>query len=102
MAKGLQSVKLLVNWGPFDEKIFEKSMRKTERGTFGIFHPFCRKTPKKLIEGDNFFSKNVPQCRKEALQSRPVLYVMRKKRKNLFGSVPWANRGTFWRHIKIL
>ena len=62
---------------------------------FGIFqHPFCRKTSKKC-RGDPLrkksSEKNVSQCRKKlkggTLCSRPVWYVTRKSRKNLFGSV---------------
>ena len=46
IAKGLQSVKVLVDWGPFD--FFETlNAEKTEMGPFGIFqHPFCRKKSK--------------------------------------------------------
>ena len=40
--------------------------------------------------------KEAAQCRKSlkggTLQSRPVMYVTRKKEKNLFGLVPWDNR----------
>ena len=64
-------------------------------GGFGMFqHPFCRKTPKN--EGDplGIFPRKVSQCRKKlkegTLWSRPVLYVTRKNRKNLFGSVRYA------------
>ena len=50
IAKGLQNVKALVNWGPFYENNFEKSLtmpKKLEVGPFGIFqYPFCRKISK--------------------------------------------------------
>ena len=50
--KGLQKVKVLVNWGPFYEKKFWKKSHNAEKnwkgGPFGIFqYPFCRKISKK-------------------------------------------------------
>ena len=79
--------------------IFGKKSHSAEKnckgGPFGIFqHPFWRKTAKKLKEGpfgEKKFRKKVSQCRKTmkggTLCSRPVWYVTRKNRKNLFGSV---------------
>ena len=82
--------------------IFGKNLtmpKKTERGTFVVFqYPFGRKTSKKC-RGDPlgkilFFEKKVSQCRKKmkggSLWSRPVWYVTRKNRKNLFGSVRYT------------
>ena len=68
---------------------------KTERGgPFGIFqHPFCRKTSKKCRGdplGKNFSKKSLGVPKKfkgGTLWSRPVWYVTRQNRKNLFGSV---------------
>ena len=87
--------------GPSGEKkILEKKVsqcRETEKvAPFGIFqHPFCRKTAKKLKGGPFkekiFFPKKslaVPKkLEGETLWCRPVWYVTRKNRKNLFGSV---------------
>ena len=64
-------------------------------GPFGIFqYPFCRKTAKKIEGGpfgELFFPKKslaVPKKLKGGtLWPRPVWYVTRKKRKNLFDSV---------------
>ena len=68
------------------KKILEKKVsqyRKTERGPFGVFqHLFCRKRSK--IEGRTLWEKNFP---KNERGSRPVWYVTRENRKNLFGSV---------------
>ena len=72
-AKGLQSAKVLVNWGPFDDFFLGKKFHNAEKlkgGPFEIFqHPFCRKSPKKL-KGDPlrifFFKENAPQCRKNS------------------------------------
>ena len=71
-------------------------MEKTEReDPLGVFNIHCRKTAKKL-KGDPlrkifFPEKKVSQCRKKlkggTLWSRPVWYVTRENRKNLFGSV---------------
>ena len=81
---------------PFGEKkqIFEKSLNaeKLKGGPFGFFqHPFCRKTAKKL-KGDRLGKKilrkslAVPKkIERGTLWSRPVWYVTRKNRKNLFG-----------------
>ena len=70
-----------------------KRRLKTEGGPFGIFqHPSDAKQQK--IEGRPFgekiFTKSlaVPKKMKAGtLWSRPVWYVTRKNRKNLFGSV---------------
>ena len=79
--------------------IFGKNLsmpKKTERGgPFGIFqHPFCRKTSKKMQGGPFgekiFFEKKSRSAKKMkggSLWSRPVWYVTRENRKNLFGSV---------------
>ena len=73
----------------FSEKILQ-CRKKLKGGTFGIFqHPFWRKTAKKLKEAP--FGEKVLQCRKKLkggpFWSRPVWYVTRKNRINLFGSV---------------
>ena len=77
----------------FRKKI-SQSRKKLKGGAFGIFqHPFCRKTSKKCrgtLWGNCFFEKSlaVPKKMKGgSLWSRPVWYVTRKNRKNLFGSV---------------
>ena len=77
----------------FSEKNLTKP-KKLKGGAFGIFqHPFCRKTSKKCrgtLWGNCFFEKSlaVPKKMKGgSLWSRPVWYVTRKNRKNLFGSV---------------
>ena len=75
--------------------------KKTERGdsfqhtflwdiqSFGTFqHTFCCKTSKKC-RGDPLekISKFAEKIKGGSLWSRPVWYVTRKNRKNLFGSV---------------
>ena len=107
IANGLQRSKVLVNWGQFNEKFyFEKVSqskgkkffeRKLKRGTFWDFQrPCCRKTPKKMkgALGDNFFSKKCPTMPEKTwdLLVSPGIVCYAEKRKNLFGSVPWANR----------
>ena len=78
--------------------IFGKKSHNAEKnwkgGPFGIFqHPFCRKTSKKCrgtLRGKFFFEKKSRSAEKMkggSLWSRPVWYVTRKNRKNLFGSV---------------
>ena len=70
--------------------------KKTERGTFwdfltSILSPNIKKNAGGTLWGKFFFEKKVSQCRKKmkggSLWSRPVRYVKRKNRKNLFGSV---------------
>ena len=68
--------------------------KKTERGDpLGFFNIYSVAKQQKKIEGGtlwdrNFFRKKVSQCRKKLKGgSRPVWYVTRENRKNLFGSV---------------
>ena len=79
----------------FREKI-SQCRKKTERGDpLGFFNIHSVAKHQKKMQGDplgkNFFRKKVSQCRKKlkggSLWSRPVWYVTRKNRKNLFGSV---------------
>ena len=83
----------------FSGKNLTMPKKNWKGGPFGIFqHPFCRKTSKKCrgtLWGKNSEEKNsekkclaVPKKMKGgSLWSRPVWYVTRKNRKNLFGSV---------------
>ena len=70
--------------------------KKTERGDpLGFFNIHSVAKHQKNAGGtlweNFFFEKKVSQCRKKmkggSLWSRPVWYVTRKNRKNLFGSV---------------
>ena len=77
----------------FRKKI-SQCRKNRKGGPFGIFqHPFCRKTSKKCrgtLWGKFFFEKKFRSAEKNergTLWSRPVWYVTRKNRKNLFGSV---------------
>ena len=85
---------------PFGEKTnFRKKIsvpKKTERGTLWGFPTSIVSQNRKKIEGGTlwgkiFSAKKVSQCRKKlkggTLWSRPVWYVTRENRKNLFGSV---------------
>ena len=80
----------------FRKKSLAVPKKNWKGGPFGIFqHPFCRKTAKKLkgepFEEKIFSGKKVRSAEKkierETLWSRPVWYVTRENRKNLFGSV---------------
>ena len=79
----------------FREKI-SQCRKKTERGTLwdfstSILSQNIKKNAGRPFGETFFFEKKVSQCRKKmkggSLWSRPVWYVTRKNRKNLFGSV---------------
>ena len=98
MAKGLQSVKVLVNWGPFGQKKFSKKSHNADKN---FVHSDKNHSVAKLqkIEEDplGIFSKKnsltMPKNSKEGPFILARNCVLRgKKRKSLFGSLPWANR----------
>ena len=89
IAKGLQNVKVLVNWGPFYEN-FEKvsQCRKNWKGgPFGIFqHPFCRKTQKN--EGGPFGRKILSKKSRTTPEKNSPDNVTRKKAKTFLVQFP--------------
>ena len=73
IAKGLPSVKVLVNWGLFGENFI---LKKSHNAFGDFFEKKSRTMPKKVL---NFLVS-------------PGIVCYAEKRENLFGSVPWANR----------
>ena len=95
IAKGLQSVKVLVNYGPFGEKNLKVSMpKKLKVTTLWDFSTSILSLNSIEIEGGplvgKIFETNVAQCRKK-LEEGPFSLawycVTRKKSKNHFDSV---------------
>ena len=79
MAKGLQNVKVLVNWGPFYEKKIGKSPtmpKKTERDPLGFFNIHSVGKYQKVEGGPFgqkfFFRKKVSRSRKYSKRVGPV------------------------------
>ena len=80
---------------------FEK---KTERGIFQ--HRFCRKNQTKKLKGDSLEkifaerkNRTLPKKLKRDPLVSPGIVCYAEKKKNFFGSVPWANGCNlkFWR-----
>ena len=92
IAKGLQNVKVLMNWGPFMGKKTEKSFtmpKKTEREAFWDFSTFILSQNSKKIKGEPFGGKIFEKSRtmpkkteREALWDFSTFILSQNSKKN--------------------